>query len=97
MKSSANKKSYAVNRHDDEVALALYNKVCEKLSGKNVDLATIADNANVAVTTLYLWVKGDVLLPYTRTLFRVAGAVGIRITATHIKGFKVPQRLRLVK
>lgn len=96
MASKATAKNHvSVNRHDDEVALDLFNKVCAKLAKS--DLKWVADNANVSLGTLYCWLNGDTLLPYSRTFFRVAKTLGFRVTMTETKGFKVPRRLRVVK
>lgn len=84
-----------VNRHDDEVALDLFNKVVTELKGK--DLNWVADDAKVSLATLYYWLNGDTLLPYTRTLFRVATTLGFKVTMTKRRSIKVPNRLRVVK
>jgi len=96
MAKSKMKAKPASHRENDLAALEVFSKVVDKLSGRNVDIKQVAEDAEVSLGTLYNWVAGNVLLPYTRTLFRVSAAVGIKITATHIKGFKVPQRLRVV-
>lgn len=94
-KHATKAKPATINRHDDEAALEIFNRVVTKLAKS--DLNWVAENAKVSLGTLYCWLNGDTLLPYSRTLFRVATTLGFRVTLTETKGFKVPRRFKVVK
>jgi transcriptional regulator with XRE-family HTH domain len=56
----------------------LFQAVIDRLP--EYELAEVADYADVSISTLHNWLKGDVYLPHLRTLTAVADAIGFQIS-----------------